>query len=134
MEHIDGIIKKLLFFIRSWFYDGTYVTISEDKLKKLVNDYITFILESRLKYIEDVFDCDDFAEMLKCFSKLENGNSIGVAIGSLYYGDKYIGEHAWNIAILDDKKIKCIEPQTGEIFDCKKTNDGFVYDLKYVIW
>lgn len=66
------------------------------------------------KFVPEVYDCDDFAVIMKAeFAKLKC-NGVGLAVG--FCGGIL---HVWNIVQTSDKGIWQLEPQTREIFKHK---------------
>jgi len=131
-KFVKGIIAKLLFYLRSWFFDVRYKAIPRSELDNLLAVWKRSVLPS-LKYISDLFDCDDYAEYMAVWLKMKTKtNGAGVALGSVEKGWASYG-HAWVVAVVKDGSkiaIEFIEPQTGEYV----TKDiGKSYKLEAVI-
>lgn len=83
--------------------DNEYQTINRGVLENaLKTNFIKFI-----KYRAEKFDCDDYSFILCGQLKLM---FPGVAFGIIHSKT-----HAFNFAILDDKSVVVIEPQTNKI-------------------
>ncbi len=94
-----------------------------------LKDAQTIIAASKLHkraFVRDIYDCDDFAHLLKSFF-IENAykdwqrrypHCMGIVWGRLLkVKDKQKqGVHAINWMINDDKKLRFIEPQTDKIY------------------
>jgi len=130
------LIRMILFGVRSQFFDMRYKTATISELHRMLDDYWKWLEEHEKQYLNEFFDCDDFALTFKAFTTMKyNTNAIGMAIGIVR--DKQgnlLGGHAWNIAILPTKTIVFIEPQTKEVFMGNETQDGWKYELICVIW
>jgi len=136
------VFRRLMFFLRSWFFDITYYGISLGELEEALEAWKREVLD-HLQYVSEVFDCDDFAVYFKSwlqkyirerYDKLING--VGIALGMVYKDYQLLGGHAWNIVVIEEpgiKSIAFIEPQTAEIITGSKTEDGFEYMLQAVI-
>lgn len=123
----------LTFLLKSWFMDNEYESCSMRELYVLIHYYKKFTESLSIKYVVDNFDCDDYAKLFSAYaSAILKKNSVGIALGRLYYGDKFLGYHAWNI-ILTENGILFFEPQTLELFE-KCTSDGLCYEVIAVVW
>lgn len=136
---LSTILNKMLFGVKSIFFDIMYKTLNDTDIIKLLDDYRRVIEENKLSYEFEYFDCDDFALLFKAFASMKyRTNGVGLAIGLVKLPDGSIGGHAWNIAVRSDLTIVHIEPQTCEVL--KRVNgrviseDGFEYMLQYVIY
>ena len=132
-------IMRILFWLRSWFFDLEYKGIPKDKIEELLDYWKTYILPV-LHYEIDVFDCDDYAMEFVAFVKkklaLDHGikvNGVGIAIGTVCLSDGTCGKHAWNLAIIDND-IKFIEPQLGEILEWDSNEKVFKASDKIKYW
>jgi len=132
--------KRIFFIMRSWILDATYYTISIDELLSALEVWRTEVL-SNLHYVQEVFDCDDFADYFKVWiqkyfsQKGKLVNCVGRAYGYLYHGDELLGGHAWNIVLVNNGSsidAVFVEPQIGEIIG-SESPDGYKYKLMAVI-
>jgi len=130
------LLRYIMFFFRSWFFDLKYKTISLSELEQILREYDQYLKRYKLEYEIDYFDCDDYAVTFKAFAtRRTKANSVGIAIGIVSKPDEGIlGGHAWNIVILDNGNIVFVEPQTREWFEPNVSSDGFIYELQAVIW
>jgi len=114
-------------------------TVKYVKLKDIydvIARFKDFIESVSIRYIVDNFDCDDYAKLFSAYaSAILKKNSVGIALGRLYYKGQFLGYHAWNI-ILTENGILFFEPQTLELFapGDGSTSDGFCYELVAVLW
>jgi len=123
---VKGLINKLLFFFRSWFFDVEYTPLSYNEIKEFLEYWVEHELPL-LTYVEEKFDCDDFAGYFKYLVvKALKKNGVFRAIGKVYYKGEFLGYHAWNGVILEDGTVAYIEPQTGDLF-----YGDTLYDWKY---
>ena len=100
----DTEVKKILPSGLKIILDGRYNLPTDEEVSLKVRDFIA--LRGNFVYVEDSHDCDNAAvEMLAYFSG--SGWAVGVAI---------LEGHSAILYINKDKKLKFIEPQTGEIF------------------
>ena len=124
------------FIVKSWFMDVQYEPCTMKELYDVIARFKDFIESVSIRYIVDNFDCDDYAKLFSAYaSAILKKNSVGIAIGRLYYKGQFLGYHAWNI-ILSINGILFFEPQTLELFapEDGSTIDGFIYELVAVIW
>lgn len=74
---------------------------------------------NRRQWIENAFDCDDFAILLKADFSLcsyQNGSRQGgYAFGIVWFNQ--IRPHAMNWMINDDALLRFVEPQNGDIIE-----------------
>lgn len=79
------------------------------------------------EWIEERFDCDDFALVLKArFAEAayKDGKRRAAHCMGIIWGMFSEGPHAMNWIVTEDKKLHLIEPQTNEIFyPSKDDND-----------
>ena len=103
-KEIESIIPTGLKII----LDSEYIAPNDEQVIKIVGDFVK--KRGAFNYKENSHDCDNAAfEMLIPFSGL--GFAFGVAI---------LDGHSANLYINDKKKMKYIEPQTGELFITSK--------------
>lgn len=123
---VDGYILRddLVNLTRSvtqfiWAFDGKYL------LTEQWADIFSDVLFNLPYYIEDTFDCDDYAWVVKArVAEKYQINSIGLVLGNTP-----AGYHAWNCFYLDGD-ILYLEPQTGEIWEPSNGD----YKADWVIW
>jgi len=131
------IVMRILFTLRSWFYDMVYHGVKSDLFVRLLEEWRRDVLP-RLHYEVDTFDCDDYAMYFSTWAKMrarEEGvkaNGFGVAIGTVCVQDS-CGGHAWSIAIVDDH-IVFIEPQLAEILIFDRNEKVFKASDKAKYW
>ncbi len=100
--------------------DGSYTGYSIWELQEYMKNFDSTNLRV---WIEEVFDCDDFSEVL---AGNVNGFFPGIAFGTIWYGPKnppYNWGHSVNIYYsYTDHKIYLVEPQndTFYLFDTSK--------------
>jgi len=83
--------------------DNKYWVCSKETFMKLVK----WVWVSKMKYVGDRYDCDNFAFTFKALVGLIWGlNNVGVVIDTT-------GGHAYNIIIFDDGSWELFEPQSG---------------------
>jgi len=113
---VKGVLNKILFSIRSWFFDVEYVPFTKEEIRKYLKEWVEKELP-KLVYTSERFDCDDFAGYFKYWLIRKSGkNGVGRAIGKVYYDSEFLGYHAWNFVVLEDGVVAYIEPQTGDLF------------------
>lgn len=78
-------------------------------------------------FIDDLYDCDDFATAFEAQSKAVGINCVGLVWGYWLPLQWQFWErlHFWNIALADSKAYQ-IEPQTGEIGRTLKDHWAFL--------
>lgn len=93
--------------------DRTYKQPSLQELEDLL--FLTYFEE--YKWTKEVFDCDDFADILAAYVKQNRYKehaklpwSFGICWGS-------VRQHALNIAVTNNDKVYLIEPQNDEIWE-----------------
>ena len=129
------LLKTLFFSLRSWFFDVQYDTCSLEELHTALKEFKQIIESYGIEYIPDSFDCDDYASAFKSwFTLITRKNSVGIAIGKVYYNGVPLGYHAWNIVLLTGGVLAFVEPQIFEVFTSNVSPDGFTYELEAVIW
>ena len=104
--------------------DARYFCPSLSYAQKIINDTSV----DQHKWIEERFDCDDFAFLLKAGfvkdayngGKRRAAHCFGIVWGSLP------GPHAINWMINDDMKLRFVEPQNDQIF-FPRTTDKDIY-------
>jgi len=131
----DGDVKKILFKelkgkiscickrFRIFIADSTYISLSDSVLKEFLERSKT----DRMDYKAGVFDCDDFADILKgdivryqYENKVRFPYVFGVVWGKFSIDGQEPCLHAINFSINENRKIRFIEPQTDEIFYPRK--------------
>ena len=126
VKYVSGLLGRIFFSFRSWFFDELYYPIDYSQFKQLLEEYKKPL--SGLSYKYEVFDCDDFAEFFAVWIKLRtNTNGCGIALG-VYNGYG----HAWNVCLVNDggvNKVVFVEPQAGS----EVVVDGN-YELRAVVW
>jgi len=129
------LLKTLFFSLRSYFFDLYYDICSLDEIHNALEKFKSELESLGIEYIPDSFDCDDYASAFKAFFSLHyKKNSVGLALGRIYYGKQLLGAHAWNIVLLTGGVLAFVEPQTFEVFFTNVSPDGFTYELEAVIW
>jgi len=129
---VKGWINKLLFFLRSWFFDVEYEPFDENELKEYLKEWVEKELP-KLAYAKEKFDCDDFAGYFKYWLIKKSGkNGVGRAIGKVYCDGEFVGYHAWNLVVLTSGAIAYIESQTGDMF-YGETLYNWRYELQAVL-
>lgn len=137
------IFRRLMFFMRSWFFDVMYYSVNVDDLIDALSYWRKYVLEN-IEYLPEVFDCDDFATYFKVWlqswiyaSKGIRVNGVGIALGVVYKDGRLLGGHAWNIVLVDNggrQYVLFVEPQLGEIITSNNiSSDGWKYELQAVI-
>jgi len=103
LENYAG--NKAQIYLLDHFY---YLPKKEDVAKLLSDTNV-----DKLKYISEIYDCDDFA--IRLWGVTSQGKwastTLGFACGN---------RHAFNIVILDDKKLYIIEPQNDKLIPLEK--------------
>lgn len=94
--------------------DSNYGILSFDQIEEIAAKTPT----SSMKYQPEVFDCDDFTEvMLAWLAEQGLGNtSIGAVQFSAYADNKPIDAHMALLAMDDQSRFWWVEPQNGEIY------------------
>jgi len=143
LNKILWIFRRVIFLMRSWFFDIQYYTIDVDDLLDALSKWKEEILNN-ISYLPEIFDCDDFAMYFKTWlqgyiqqEKDTPFNGVGVAIGQVFRDGELLGGHAWNFVVVqngDNIYILFIEPQLGEIIPSNNiSSDGYEYVLQAVI-
>jgi len=128
------ILRLLLFFLRSIFFDQYYKEFTMQEFKEAIEKFKQYAEEKQLHYENEFYDCDDFALEFKTFCSRElKHNGVGVAIGILSQNKRILGGHAWNIVAIQGE-LWYFEPQTYDLFKGDVSPDGFKYTLLNVIW
>lgn len=131
LSRVDGFFSKLLFGIRSWFFDEEYYSIDSSTFNKLLERWRNIL--KNLHYVADKWDCDDYAEYFASVMKLwSKTNGCGMALGILCEGDT-CGGHAWNICLVGNEVIE-VEPQVGQLVTELEKTYNIKYKLKAVLW
>lgn len=115
--------------------DETYSLFSLESLKR-------FLQANRIdviKYKKEVFDCDDFADVLmgslknwiivKSGTYLRGGIPFGTILGDIRHdvNSKKYNPHAMNIFVDNRKRVHFIEPQNDRIYTPTPKNSGYWY-------
>ena len=143
LSKILWVLRRIMFFMRSWFFDLQYYSIKLEDLKEALNTWREYVLDN-IQYFPEVFDCDDFAIYFKVWlqsymheEKHKPFNGIGIALGNVFKDGELLGGHAWNIVLADIAGVNCIlfvEPQLGELLSITmRSSDGYEYVLQAVI-
>ena len=109
------------------FLDSSYVIAGNEDLPNYGISHSAFlkfgqvldelITEFHIKYEPQVFDCDDYAMLAHVSGSIAGLNSVGIALGRLYYQNQLEGYHAFNVlpyALSRDPEsiiLLVIEPQ-----------------------
>lgn len=122
-DKLDGKLQSDCHYI---FSDKTYFCPELEDAKKIID---ISIVETR-KYRPNVFDCDDFAFLLKAdFIKAaynDEKRKIPYCMGMVH---GYLpGPHAINWLITSDWKLHFIEPQSDSVFAPRAT-DKKIYNI-----
>jgi len=134
--------KKMFYYVKTWYFDITYIPIPQSILNELLNEWKNNVLPGS-KYIAEIWDCDDFASYFKgwfqrklVFDRQLKLNGVGIALGTVYDSrGNELGGHAWNILVVEKDggaDVVFLEPQTGEIFE-DTSSKGYKYELEAVI-
>ncbi len=131
-DEIESVIRKT--FGKRFTHDFSLQIHDEQYFCPSMDD-VKVLLEKnkvdKLEYIEDKFDCDDFAFILKAYfikqaykdKKRRYPYSLGLIMGGKLLGNI---PHAINFIITEKLKILLIEPQTDAILKPTK-NDREIY-------
>jgi len=131
-----GIVAKAVCLFKSQIYDSEYYIVRYEELEEF-NEYWVSEYLSKLDYLSERFDCDDFAMLYKALAvMITKKNGFIFVVGKLYGSDgKFLGYHAW-VLVITDRGWYFVEPQTGDIFPagCKaESHDGFMYEVLWVV-
>jgi len=118
LRYVKGWWAKLLFGIRSHFYDLKYYPCTEDQLETFLKYWRREVLPE-LAYTPERFDCEDFAFLFKALLVKHTGANCGFfSGGAIFEDDSYLGNHGY-ICVLLPSRVVFVEPQIGEILeDC----------------
>ena len=104
----------------SLIFDGTYLPLKKDEMKKFLNKDFTDIIQ----YKKDVRDCDDFSMIMyvnihRTQSRYyEVSLALGVISGDTEKDSEY--SHMINFFIEDkENKLICFEPQSDKMGNCE---------------
>jgi len=123
LRYVKGWWAKLLFGIRSHFYDLKYYPCMEDQLETFLKYWRREVLPE-LAYTPERFDCEDFAFLFKALLVKHTGaNCAFLAGGGVYENGELLGLHGYNCVLLPNR-IVFVEPQIGEILEDR---DGKIY-------
>lgn len=108
------------------FGDSHYNFIDKDELKLILSECPI----NHRKYIEDNFDCEDFAQTTKCWLKIHEVENIafGFCEVNFYKDGKITFAHGLNIVPLRDGSVVCVEPQNDHIWLANKPEFSFHMD------
>lgn len=84
--------------------DWRYRTMTTTEVKKLIEEF----LKERRSYIEDFYDCDDFAFEFKVFASKRGLTAVGIVNN----GNKEAA-HMFNVIITAEKKLMLFDATTG---------------------
>ncbi|RLE62945.1 MAG: hypothetical protein DRJ38_08690 [Thermoprotei archaeon] len=130
-----SVWQKILCYIKSCRFDAQYVPFTLREVEDFIDWWVSEVLPNA-KYLPELFDCDDFASLFRALMVKHTGkNAVFFVAGMLYYGDEFLGLHAW-VAVITTKGVYFIEPQTGDMFPAgchAESHDGFYYDALFFI-
>ena len=141
LKKIDPVsLEKLALQIKApaWLWDSSYYYFTLDDFRTVVTrDFI-----DKLKWLTDVFDCNNFATLFSSIMAVIFGcNSAGIALGACLDKNtrKIIGYHAYNCLPLEsDGKVELYlyEPQDDYLNKAQKETDmGWaIYRTDLIIW
>ena len=115
-----------------WLLDGEYYLLDLPSWRKI----LAHSSIDKLRYVNDIFDCDDFAWLFSALMNSLHGlNSVGFATGWLN-NNEY---HAFNIIMLENNGIEfwLYEPQNGGFAKVEGKRvwvEGNVYDIETVMY
>lgn len=141
-EKLAWVLARVLFAMRSWFFDLIYNSMPEWMLDEALARWREEVLPG-LPYQGEYTDCDDFAARFNVWLRdyaRGNGipafNGVGMAIGYLEKDGAVLGGHAWNVVLVTGEAgtdLVFVEPQTGERVEGGVSPDGYRYRLLAVI-
>jgi len=134
-----GLWYKILCYIKSCRFDAQYIPFTLKEVREFTDWWVENVLP-RVKYMPDIFDCDDFASLFRALMVQHTGkNAVFFTAGELYMKkdntEEFLGLHAW-ITVVTTNGTFFIEPQTGDIFPAgchAESHDGFCYDALFFI-
>jgi len=143
LNKILWIFRRVIFLMRSWFFDIQYYSISLEELQEALQKWKEYVLDN-IQYLPEIFDCDDFAMYFKTWLQSyvmqemdKPFNGVGVVLGAVLKDGQLLGGHAWNIVLVDVGGVTTIvfvEPQLGELLSTTmRSSDGYEYVLQAVI-
>jgi len=99
-------------------------------------DWIEFDWTREKKYLEDVFDCDDFAHAFGTHASEILDITVFRVYGLVHNKNtgKKIGYHYWNAAVSQDpdgKHLYFIEPQNGIMTEVLGQKEIIMGEMKY---
>jgi hypothetical protein len=126
----NGLFDVLKEQIDDYFVEKPKVCFSDIKYFcptfEATEDIIEDAMIDQYEYISGLFDCDDYAHLLKSAFIIDGYDggirSLPYCIG-IAWGEKKPNRHAINIIIISDGieyKVQFIDPQTGDITDPDK--------------
>ena len=105
-ESINSYTSPLDIFL-TIYEDGKYYASSKEEFK----DYADRIDSDEIDYVNDRFDCDNFAGYFKNILALRYGvNSVGKVLN-------FRETHSYNIIVFSNGEVSLYEPQTNELFN-----------------
>lgn len=100
--------------IKATYSDYVYLSPSRLELAGIL-EAVSAAVPDHTRYVDEIFDCDDFSFMLKGQASLyglEHGLTAPLAIGMAWGMFSWRGEfHAANWAVMDGSTLVWIEPQ-----------------------
>ena len=101
-DNLVSALKVVRFCIKV-YDDKRYWTTDLDGFMSIITEWT---LKKR-DYVEDRFDCDDFAKTFKCYCIERYGiNTVGLV-------RDFIKRHAYVLLVTSDSEIIIFEPQNG---------------------
>ena len=97
-----------------------YMMPTKEEVRQLLTDSHI----EKFKYIDDMFQCSQYALLLHAYEIEERykefiNNQVSIAypraFGQIWYEDPQRGTHAKNLCIVRNKGVQFIEPQSDEI-------------------
>lgn len=119
--------------IKAVCFDKNYRTTDIKTLEKM----LTSTLDYKIKYVNDLFDCDNFAKYVSSTMALEFGiNTVGEAVGMIFIFKDGVfsgmGLHAFNAVVTADRCV-LYEPQLNKFIEghTLKVNDVTVVYIPF---
>ncbi|NLH50425.1 MAG: lectin MOA-related protein [Myxococcales bacterium] len=123
--------KRLVPGCHPFFSDASYFLTPLVHAKEIIANSRAAM--SEYAYTEEVFDCDDFALVMKanfCQAAFKEGlRRAPHCFGILWGNVSPLGGHAINWMITADKELWFVEPQTGEVYRPRPKDDGIYFLL-----
>lgn len=100
------------------------------------NGFFKFLEYLEVHKYKASWDCDDFSRMYAAYGQILHARTTkkkfeGIAIGEIWYKIDNTENHAINIAILENKDVIFIEPQSGEELKLSKTKKSSIYFIRF---